>query len=1091
MSDVVTVIELLLPSPAIRRFLRIAIVAGVLIVGSLVITPTGVIGQESVPQQSDSTGAPATSTDPDAEVTGPELVLSAVLRSAEDAAQFERNAAQVRPSLAYRSDTPIHGEIVCRSEDETPLPENHWAPCSLVVTSVADRRVIERAPLIRADEVMVQQDETESAINHSGRWEFRFSQSLPEGVYELRLDTHSPAASRWRGLLYLDRGLLKNRSDANSAAVTPESWPLIVLPAQTQPMPVASVGNAAAVDVPAVSASDSPAQAVTHRRSLVRWNGFPEIDVEYGAFQPGGSLTSRFSWGLAAAERNGASPSQRWASIMETIQQRLDTIVAASADGIVFDATDDSLTGDERELRELLMRCVRAKANRLGLQSWQIVPRESSPAEVNATAADEVILELVKSPASAPSKKTRLRVANFQRPSPQTIRGHFPPALHAADKAEILWFGCRECSIDETSREATTTAELANDPTALPLLRRDEAFAANTWLQDWSKWTIRHTASMSLKRIYRHDLLIDESLLNGEVLPQSGSVRGAIQLWRSCWDEDSRWLTSSQADDERGGSSSLVHIRHANIGDGSVLICVNRAPWPMRVTFPLSEITAWSSQPPTAIDGVRTTLPIVRSGGATIVVPASSLSVCCASDRISPTIQFASEADDARSRIALLTSQVTSIVENLGLLGELAGMTSTARSPAQTMVAGSRYSRGGVNAQNVSTPGASTSDETVSSRAGSLWLTDRWSMGRAFTSGDSRSSSRERTVSSDGTALDQLGERTPPTPVQSLEANQPTCRNLLVNGGFEQRHELGIPGWMHAHHPADAVAIDSVAFSEGRKSIRMCGKTESGASSWLISREVGRPVAGRIGISMSVRGQAPIISDPATSAQPVPPEMAEIRVAIEGERNGQPIRRSETLKVASDGKWHVGRLVLEWLDVDCEKDQNLRVTIDNFSSTTVWIDDVIVTDYFASAAERSELQSLAYLAVQGLQHSDLKPAAALLRNYWANDLLRISHHTTVSMVPDDATGRDGVRSRFPFDVGGLPTPMWREAAPTVPSTENPSPVPPFGSPERTPANDSTVTPEPDPSSDATKIESEASETIAGRLRRWLPNPLRF
>ena len=164
---------------------------------------------------------------------------------------------------------------------------------------------------------------------------------------------------------------------------------------------------------------------------------------------------------------------------------------------------------------------------------------------------------------------------------------------------------------------------------------------------------------------------------------------------------------------------------------------------------------------------------------------------------------------------------------------------------------------------------------------------------------------------------------------------------MLGNGGFELPYEIGIPGWMHAHHPPGAVEIDMLVRSEGQQSIRLGGKTDAGASTWLISREVARPTAGRIGVSMSLRGEPPRLhkdqEEAAKHRQANPP--IEIRVAIEGERDGQAIRRSETVQVPRDGKWNTGRLVLEWLDVDPVEIATCMSRLIISRPRTLWIDD--------------------------------------------------------------------------------------------------------------------------------------------------------
>ena len=63
---------------------------------------------------------------------------------------------------------------------------------------------------------------------------------------------------------------------------------------------------------------------------------------------------------------------------------------------------------------------------------------------------------------------------------------------------------------------------------------------------------------------------------------------------------------------------------------------------------------------------------------------------------------------------------------------------------------------------------------------------------------------------------------------------------------------------------------------------------------------------------------------------------------------------------------------------------------DSLSSGRIWIDDIRLHDQFPTVGERDELQSEAFLAVQGLQKSNLAPAGRLLKNGWAQHLLKLA-----------------------------------------------------------------------------------------------------
>ncbi len=80
-------------------------------------------------------------------------------------------------------------------------------------------------------------------------------------------------------------------------------------------------------------------------------------------------------------------------------------------------------------------------------------------------------------------------------------------------------------------------------------------------------------------------------------------------------------------------------------------------------------------------------------------------------------------------------------------------------------------------------------------------------------------------------------------------------------------------------------------------------------------------------------------------------------------------------------------MVLEVDGIEPSTVESLRLTIDSLTSGRVWVDDVRLHDWFPLTKEKKELQSLAFLAVQGLQRGNLTPSARLLQNHWARYLL--------------------------------------------------------------------------------------------------------
>jgi hypothetical protein len=992
------------------------------------------------------------------------------------------------PRIMTHQEQPYSGEIrISGNPDEAAKTSaEQWLGWEISVASMLDQAVVGRCGI--------------KLSSTDGTVTFQLPSVLAEGVYEMRLSSPTSVTSRFRDMLPWERGNTKERA-LGATALGTASWTLIVLPKR-------------ASEVSRVNAdADERVESMPPRSFLVRWHGFHH-SLETESSQVGTSgMTARISRMLSSSEHDSSSPAKRWTDAMKQIDRRLDAIAVAGAAGIVVDdsifqktfAGDAESSAIEDEKDALLMRCLIAKADRLGLKTWYVerrmLPNNEQAAQPDPTKKTLVEIhswpyagEVTSDESSARQPMTRLAVAAFTRPSAEMIRGHFPPAIQAAEDCDLLWFGVEPRQsqvIEEVSVDAATPASVFKSP----LAEIDKSFIAQAWLADWSLWCTRHSVEND-----PHGLIIDETLLLDEESMLSANIRNALRAWQTCWAEQSVWI--DEAAGPGGKPSSLVRVRHIHRGSGTALVCFNHAPWPMRVTFPLANLVTWDAQGSEVMQSIELRQPTVTELGSVLVIPASSQVVCKCSQRIAPAMQFTAEMDEARTRLIEVTAQVTTIVENLGLLGELAGITSLPRSPVHSFANQSGNQNSEASASSAGRPTTWRSEAfRMASWGSSAWSSDRKQDAKSNSNGDAAPLTGQATVTERSTAVDHLGDI---ASAGTDRPNKPTnsqCRNLLSNGGFEMPREISIPGWMHAQHPTDAVAIDQLIYNEGRCAIRMSGKTDSGASSWLISREIAPPLAGRIGVSMSLRGE-PLEAQQGVGAKvEQAPEAIAIRVAIEGERDGSPIRHTETITVPSDGKWQTGRFAMEWLDVDPVRDQNLRITIDNFSSQVVWIDNVVVTDYFASSLERSELQSLAYLAVQGLQRSELKPSAVLLKNFWARDLLRVAEQSRVSTLPSSISSSNDTKTRFPISGISLPGAMWAESSEEVPQTVPLSPkaikiqtsvidgapiAPASNQPASGPVPENKPAPATVPPNDP-----QPPASVAGRLRSWLPSPLRF
>ncbi|MGI9469932.1 MAG: hypothetical protein ACR2NZ_00270 [Rubripirellula sp.] len=200
--------------------------------------------------------------------------------------------------------------------------------------------------------------------------------------------------------------------------------------------------------------------------------------------------------------------------------------------------------------------------------------------------------------------------------------------------------------------------------------------------------------------------------------------------------------------------------------------------------------------------------------------------------------------------------------------------------------------------------------------------------------------------------------------------------DALTNGGFEQSGGIGLIGWMHAQHPAGCVRIDDTENAEGKNSVLLTTDVQATTRTWIVSETISPPDSGRLAVSLACRAE----DKTDTTAH-------RLKVSIEATRDGTPIRFSSEFDVPRNGQWGNRDVVLEADGIEAANVDSLRLTIDSLSGGRVWIDDVRLHDKFPTAKERAELQSQAFLAVQGLQRGNLTPSGRLLQNHWARHLL--------------------------------------------------------------------------------------------------------
>ena len=293
----------------------------------------------------------------------------------------------------------------------------------------------------------------------------------------------------------------------------------------------------------------------------------------------------------------------------------------------------------------------------------------------------------------------------------------------------------------------------------------------------------------------------------------------------------------------------------------------------------------------------------------------------------------------------------------------------------------------------------------------------------------------------------------------------------LRNGSFEIAGQVGVVGWMHTQFPDSAVVLDADEAVDGAHSIRMSTDTKLAGRTWLVSEPIEVPDSGRLAVSLATRAsvQQSNSTKNATSAQASTTDGTNdrtagathrVRVSLEGNRQGRPVRIATEFEVPSDGQWQSRRIVLEAEQLRREEMDSLRLTIDSLTPGKLWIDDIHLHDQFATHAERTALQGKAFLAIQGLQRQNTKPAASLLNHNWSKYLL--AQVELKRLTSGEATLRN---PKQPADVRTTP-----EAASSSAANR--------GVPAKM--------------TDAEATESEGErESVARRLRDWLPKPIRF
>ncbi|MEZ6089193.1 MAG: hypothetical protein R3C05_14420 [Pirellulaceae bacterium] len=248
---------------------------------------------------------------------------------------------------------------------------------------------------------------------------------------------------------------------------------------------------------------------------------------------------------------------------------------------------------------------------------------------------------------------------------------------------------------------------------------------------------------------------------------------------------------------------------------------------------------------------------------------------------------------------------------------------------------------------------------------------------------------------------------------------QPSGYQELANGDFERSASSldSIPGWLAAQHPAESVKLARDAGVDGSQAVQLTNHGE-GARTWLLSHPFPAPTSGRLAIQTRIKrdSKTPLVK---------------LRLALEGRYRDRSIRRSVMITSSANESlptdWSAMPVGLEVTDLPVEGLDELRIAFDLVSPGTVWIDNVLLHDQFLTQAERKELQSQVFVAVERMRDGDLTAAGRLLDSYWGRYLLGLSNDRlqTADSNPRPPTSELNSPSIADRLRQWLPSPIWR------------------------------------------------------------------
>jgi hypothetical protein len=239
-----------------------------------------------------------------------------------------------------------------------------------------------------------------------------------------------------------------------------------------------------------------------------------------------------------------------------------------------------------------------------------------------------------------------------------------------------------------------------------------------------------------------------------------------------------------------------------------------------------------------------------------------------------------------------------------------------------------------------------------------------------------------------------------------LRANllrSPPPLETLANSGFEAPDAQGqIANWSSASGPGITVEPDRRTPKEGGASLHVVSRrpmmNQAAPVVWIRSGPIPTPATGRLEIQVWLK-------TPDLKRQP------KLRLAIEGELDGQPYYRRANVGASEDGR-ETQPLQQEWSsfvfainDLPTTGLTDLQIGFDLMGEGELWIDQVQLTDLRFGDNERATLLNSVQLADFQVQEGKVGDALHFVESYWPQFLRRHVplENTQVATRPEHST----------------------------------------------------------------------------------------